>query len=631
MAEKNLQSRIRNFCIISHVDHGKSTLADRMLELTDTIAKREMKEQVLDTMDLERERGITIKLAPVRMEWMLKNDEARIKNDEQSPNAQNSNFDIRHSDLDIKDSKYILNLIDTPGHVDFSYEVSRSLAAVEGVILLVDAAQGIEAQTLSTLYTALEHDLIIIPVVNKIDLPAARPEEVKEEIIKLLGCRPEEIIFASGKTGQGVEEILNAVIERIPPPSGDEEKPLQALIFDSVYDPYRGVVAYARVVNGKIESNSEIKLILTGSQGRAEEIGIFSPKLISHSPLSAGEIGYIVSGFKSVSEAAVGDTITLAKNPADSPLPGYQKVKPYVFASIFAAEGEKYADLKDAIEKLKLNDASLSYESERSEVLGSGFRCGFLGLLHLDIIRERFEREFDLDVIVTTPAVEYHLVKINGEKIIIERASQFPESHLYKEISEPWANLEIITPKKYIGGIMNTAQKKRAIYKNTEYFADGRAILKYEMPLAELIVDFYDQLKSVSKGYASMNYEILAWRPAELSKIDILIAEEKIDALSFIVYTPKAQSEARRIVERLKTLIPRQNFEVKIQAAIGGTIIASERISPLRKDVIAKLYGGDVTRKNKLLDKQKKGKKKMKQLGRVNVPSDIFIKVLKNE
>ncbi len=588
--------KIRNFCIIAHIDHGKSTLADRMLELTHTVEKRDMKEQLLDTMDLERERGITIKLAPVRMEY----------------------------------AGHILNLIDTPGHIDFSYEVSRSLAAVEGAILLVDATQGIEAQTLSTLYAAIEHDLTIIPVLNKIDLPAARPEEVEHEIIKLLGCSESEILLASGKTGEGVENILNEIIKRVPAPKGEVDGKLKALIFDSNYDPYRGVVAYLRVLDGQIKINDEIFLMQTKSQGRAEDVGVFSPKLKSRSPLSAGEIGYCVTGFREVSQAAVGDTITLKKEPALSPAPGYRQVKPYVFASIYAGEGDKYPELKDAIEKLKLNDASLSYEPERSEVLGFGFRCGFLGLLHMDIIRERLEREFNLDIVITSPTVEYHIVKNNGEEDVVERASDMPEANVYREISEPWAMLEIITPKDYIGAVMDIAQKKRATYKNTEYFDDGRAILKYEIPLAELIVNFYDQLKTVSSGYASMNYEILGWRAADLSKIDILIAEDKVDALSFIVYTPKAQAEARRIVERLKELIPRQNFEVKIQAAIGGTIIASERVSAMRKDVTAKLYGGDVTRKNKLLDKQKKGKKRMAQVGKVQIPSDTFIQVLKS-
>ncbi|MFA7244113.1 MAG: translation elongation factor 4 [Patescibacteria group bacterium] len=593
MEEKN----IRNFCIIAHIDHGKSTLADRMLEITSTVEKREMKEQLLDQMDIERERGITIKLAPVRMEY----------------------------------SKHILNLIDTPGHVDFSYEVSRSLAAVEGAILLVDATQGIEAQTLSTLYAAIDHDLEIIPVVNKIDLPAARPEEVAHEIIKVLGCRENEIIYASGKTGEGVEEILKEVIERVPAPNDEGEEKTRALIFDSVYDPYRGVVAYVRVFSGEIKNNDEIFLMQTKSGGKVEECGYFKPKYFPHSPLSSGEIGYIVTGFKEVSEASVGDTITQKKIPAVSPLSGYQKVKPFVYASIFCTDSDKYPELKEAIGKLKLNDGSLSYEAERSEMLGHGFRCGFLGLLHLDIVRERLEREFDLDLVITSPTVIYKLTMLNGEARIVEKAADLPASHEYREIFEPWATLEIITPKEFIGVIMDLTQSKRGIYKNTEYFDDNRVVIKYEIPLAELIIDYYDQLKSISRGYASLNYEMIDYRSADLSKIDILIAEDRVDALSFIINSQKAQKEARRIVERLKDLIPRQNFEVKIQVAISATIIASERIPAMRKDVTAKLYGGDVTRKNKLLDKQKKGKKKMKMIGKVNIPSDVFIKVLRSE
>jgi GTP-binding protein LepA len=593
MEEKN----IRNFCIIAHIDHGKSTLADRMLEITHTVEKREMKEQLLDQMDIERERGITIKLAPVRMDY----------------------------------NGCVLNLIDTPGHVDFSYEVSRSLAAVEGAILLVDATQGIEAQTLSTLYAAIEHDLTIIPVINKIDLPAARPEEVKHEIIKVLGCREEEILQASGKTGEGVEEILREVIENIPAPKGGSDGETKALIFDSVYDPYRGVVAYVRVFSGKIKNGDEISLMVTKSGGKIEECGYFKPKYFPHSPLSAGEIGYIVTGFREVSEASVGDTITLKKNPAVTPLSGYKKVKPFVYASIFCTDSDKYPELKEAIEKLKLNDGSLSYEAERSEMLGHGFRCGFLGLLHLDIVRERLEREFDLDLVITSPTVIYKVIMLNGENRTIEKAADLPQPHLYKEIFEPWSDLEIITPKEFIGVIMDLSQGKRGIYKNTEYFDDDRVVLIYEMPLAELIIDYYDQLKSISRGYASLNYEMKDYRDADLAKIDILIAEDRVDALSFIINSAKAQKEARRIVERLKELIPRQNFEVKIQAAISANIIASERIPAMRKDVTAKLYGGDVTRKNKLLDKQKKGKKKMKMIGKVNIPSDVFIKVLRNE
>ena len=588
---------IRNFCIISHVDHGKSTLADRMLELTGTIEMRDMKEQLLDQMDIERERGITIKLAPVRMRW----------------------------------KEHILNLIDTPGHVDFSYEVSRSLAAVEGAVLLVDASQGIEAQTLSTLYAAMEHDLEIIPVVNKIDLPAARPDEVAEEIVKLIGCEKSDIIFASGKTGEGVDKILDQIVERIPSPRGEFDKPLRALIFDSIFDKFRGVVAYIRVFDGSIKNNDEICLMQNLSLGRVEEAGTFNPKYFPHSPLSAGEIGYIVTGFMEVSEARVGDTVTSKNQPAATPLPGYKEIKPYVYSSIFCTEGDKYPELAEAIAKLKLNDASLFYEPERSDMLGFGFRCGFLGLLHMDIVRERLEREFALDLVITTPNVIYKIKKHNGEESEIYKASDLPTPGEYLSICEPWSALEIVTPKEFIGGIMEICQNKRAIYKNTQYLDENRVLMHYEMPLSELIVDFYDQLKSTSEGYASLNYELIDYREAKLTKIDILVAEDKIDALSFVTHADKSQREARRIVERLKELIPRQNFEVKIQAAVGSTIIASEKIPAMRKDVIAKLYGGDVTRKNKLLDKQKKGKKKMKQIGKVVIPSDVFIKVLKNE
>jgi len=593
--------KIRNFCIIAHIDHGKSTIADRMLEITHTVAKREMQEQLLDQMDLERERGITIKLAPVRMLWEKGGQE------------------------------YILNLIDTPGHVDFAYEVSRSLAAVESAVLLVDASQGIEAQTLSNLYLAIDHDLEIIPIVNKIDLPAARPDEVAEEIIKILGCKKEEIIFASGKTGVGVLEILDRIVEKVPAPKGEESAPTKALIFDSVYDPYRGVVAYVRVTEGRIEDNNKFFLMETKSSGEVLEVGYFTPKLKAHSPLSAGEIGYIITGFREVAEARVGDTITLEKNPALSPLPGYKTVLPSVFASIYCVDGSDYPELKEAIEKLKLNDASLSYEPERSEALGFGFRCGFLGLLHLDIVRERLEREHNLSLVISSPTVQYQITKNDRTEEVIAKPGDLPTSGEYLEIREPWVTLEVFTPREYIGGIMEVVQSKRAIYQTTEYIDENRVIINYEIPLAEVIIDLYDQLKSISRGYASMNYEMKDYRPADLEKVDILIAEEKVDALSFIIHKSKAQSESKRIVEKLKTLISRQNFEIKIQAAVGAKIIAAERLSPFRKDVIAKLYGGDVTRKNKLLDKQKKGKKKMKQIGRVEVPSDVFIKVLRNE
>jgi len=591
------QENIRNFCIIAHIDHGKSTLADRMLELTGTIEKRQMKEQLLDQMDIERERGITIKLAPVRMQWQ----------------------------------DHTLNLIDTPGHVDFAYEVSRSLAAVEGAVLLVDATQGVEAQTLSVLYAAMEHNLEIIPVVNKIDLPAARPEEVAKEIIKILGCKEEEILYASGKTGEGVDKILDAVIKRIPSPKGDESKPTKALIFDSIFDPYRGVVAYARIFEGKIEKNDFFSLMQTGSGGDAIEVGYFSPKYSPLSPLSAGQIGYIITGFKEVSEARVGDTITLKKNPADSPLPGYRQIKPLVFASIYCTEGDDYPELKEAIEKLKLNDASLSYEQERSDALGFGFRCGFLGLLHMDIVRERLEREYNLSLVVSSPTVRYLIEKFDGTQHALEKPGDLPDRGTFKDIYEPWVSLEVFTPKEYVGALMEVIQKKRANYKDMEYLDEYRAILRYEIPLAEVIIDLYDQIKSVSKGYASMNYDFLEYRIGDLERIDIMINLEKVDSLSYIIHKSKSQSEGKRVVEKLKELIPRQNFEVRIQATVGAKIIASEKISPFRKDVTVGLYGGDVTRKNKLLDKQKKGKKKMKSIGRVEVPSDVFIKVLRSE
>ena len=602
------QEKIRNFCIIAHIDHGKSTLADRLLQWTDTVSERDSREQVLDDMDLERERGITIKLAPVRMRW-------------------------QHSQLSKIDSSedFVLNLIDTPGHVDFQYEVSRSLAAVEGAILLVDASQGVEAQTLSVLYSAIENDLTIIPVLNKIDLPAARPDEVAEEIMKIVGCKREEILHASGKTGEGVEAILDAIIDQIPAPVGKESNPLKALIFDSVYDVYRGVVSYVRVFDGKLEKGSRFHLMETKSDGEALETGYFKPKYFPNTPLETGEIGYIVTGFKSVAEARVGDTITLRNNPAVNALPGYKQILPSVFASVYCTEGDDYPELKEAIEKLKLNDASFSFEPERSDALGFGFRCGFLGLLHMDIVRERLEREYNLSLVISSPSVRYQIILNTGETVEIEKPGDLPERGNFREVLEPWVTLEVFTPKEFVGTCIDTVQKKRAEFRDIEYLDETRAIIRYEVPLAEVIIDLYDQLKSVSRGYASMNYEFMNYRASELEKVDILINLDKVDALSFITHKSKTMSEGRRITERLKELIPRQNFEIKIQAAIGAKIVASERISPFRKDVTTGLYGGDVTRKNKLLDKQKKGKKKMKAIGRVEVPSDVFIKVLRNE
>ncbi|MEI6499305.1 MAG: translation elongation factor 4 [bacterium] len=608
------QKNIRNFCIIAHIDHGKSTLADRMLEITGTVEKRQMKEQLLDSMDLERERGITIKLAPVRMKW----SHSKLSNIKLE--TGNSNSDV-----------FELNLIDTPGHVDFQYEVSRSLAAVEGAVLLVDASQGVEAQTLSVLYAAIENDLEIIPVLNKIDLPAARPEEVAEEIIKILGCKREDILMASGKTGEGVPAILDAIVDRIPAPSGEVDSQLKALIFDSVYDPYRGVVSFVRIKDGSISKNSKFYLMETKCEGEAIEVGYFAPKFTVSPILSAGEIGYIVTGFKSVSEATVGDTITLKDKPATTPLPGYKKVLPIVFASIFCTEGDDYPSLKEAIEKLKLNDGSLSYETERSDALGFGFRCGFLGLLHMDIVKERLEREYNLALVVSSPTVRYLVTLASGEEVQVEKPGDLPEHGSFAVIREPWVKLEVFAPKDYVGATMEVVQRKRAIFKNIEYIDENRSIIHYEIPLAEVIIDLYDSLKSVSKGYASMNYEHMDYREADLERVDVMINLETVDALSFITHRSKVQSEGRRITERLKELIPRQNFEVKIQAAVGAKVIASERISPYRKDVTSGLYGGDITRKNKLLDKQKKGKKKMKSIGRVEVPSDVFIKVLRNE
>ncbi len=595
--------KIRNFCIIAHIDHGKSTLADRMLEITQTVSKRKMKEQLLDGMDLERERGITIKLQPVTM---------KFKN-------------------------YQLNLIDTPGHVDFSYEVSRSLAAVETAVLLVDATQGIQAQTLANLYLALEQDLNIIPVVNKIDLPAANLEKSKEEIVKLLGCQPEEIIFASGKTGAGVEEILAAVINKGKEPVSDfsaKEKYTRALIFDSKYDEYKGVVAYIRVFDGEIKQGDKIKLLATKASSEALEIGIFTPSYQTSGLLKAGEIGYLITGFKQVADCRVGDTISVGQAEI-KPLAGYKEVKPMVFAGIFPREGNDLESLREAMEKLKLNDAALVYETERSDALGLGFRCGFLGLLHLEIFQERLKREYGLDLIVTMPSVAYQVKKKEAEAVIIRTPQKLPEPNQIEAIYEPWVKLDIITPQEYIGNVMSLAQEKKGIYQNTEYISTStettRAILHYEMPLSSILTDFYDKIKSVSSGYASINYQYLDYRLADVVKMDILVAEEVVESLSSIVYRDQAFRQGKEIVKILRDTLPKQMFVLKLQAAVGGKIIASERLSAMRKDVTAKLYGGDVTRKRKLLEKQKKGKKKMLAAGKgsVPIPPDAFVKILK--
>lgn len=582
--------------VIAHIDHGKSTLADRFLEITGTIEKRDLGEQMLDTMDLERERGITIKLQPARMDY----------------------------------GGYILNLIDTPGHVDFAYEVSRSLTAVEGALLVVDASQGIEAQTLSTLYAAIEAGLTIIPVVNKIDLAHAEPDKVAGEITALLGCTREEIIFASGKTGEGVKTILDRIIEKVPAPKVGTEKTEKALIFDSFYDTYKGVIIYVRLFSGELKQGDKIILMAEKNPAEVLEIGYLKPKFTSSGELKTGEIGYIVTGLKEVALARVGDTVTLREKPAECPLPGYQKVKPFVFAGIFPTEGDDYPLLKDALAKLSLSDSSLVYDPENSAALGFGYRCGFLGLLHMEIVKERLEREFNLDLIATSPSVSYEVKKTNGDTFVITSPADLPERASIKEIREPFVRLEVVCPKKYIGPTMDLVQKKRGAYKNTQYLDEERTVLTYEVPLAEIVTDFFDTLKSISSGYASLNYEFIGYKPEELVKIDILINEQPFDTLSLIVHRSEAQKAGESFTKKLKDLIPRQNFKIPIQAAIGGKIIAREDVTAYRKDVTAKLYGGDVTRKRKLLEKQKKGKKRMKMVGNIEIPTDTFIKLLKN-
>jgi len=589
------QENIRNFCIIAHIDHGKSTLADRFLEITETVDKRQMKEQVLDTMELEQERGITIKLQPARMNW----------------------------------KGHVLNLIDTPGHVDFAYEVSRSLSAVEGAVLVVDASQGIQAQTLTTLTMAIDQGLEIIPVLNKIDLPHAEPERVAKEIIDLLGVSEEDIIHASGKTGEGISDILDRIIEKTPAPKGNPKELTKALIFDSYFDTYRGVVTYIRLFDGKISKGDKIKMMATKTDAEALEIGYLSPSFNPKEVLDCGEIGYVVTGLKNVSEARVGDTITLTSNPSTSPLAGYKKVQPFVFTGLFTTSGEDYQILREALSKLQLSDSSLVYEPENSLSLGFGFRCGFLGLLHMEIVKERLEREFGLDIIVTTPSVSYEVEKTRGEAFVIKSPSELPDRSEITEIREPWLKLEVVTPKDYVGRIMEITQAKRGIMKNISYLEEQTALITFEAPLSSVVTDYYDELKSVSSGYASLSYEMIGFRAADLVKMDILIATEPADTLSTIVHRDEAFGQGQKTVSKLKELIPKQAFKISLQAAIGGKIIAREDISPYRKDVTAKLYGGDVTRKRKLLEKQKKGKQKMAQIGRVAIPSDVFVKLLK--
>ena len=606
----NRSEKIRNFCIIAHIDHGKSTLADRMLEITGTVDKRKMKDQILDGMDIERERGITIKLQPVTMDY----------------------------------DGYQLNLIDTPGHVDFSYEVSRSLAAVETAVLLVDCTQGIQAQTLANLYLALEQDLTIIPVVNKIDLPAADVPKTKEEIIKLIGCREEEILCSSGKTGEGVEDILRSVIKNGPEPkrvAAKNPELSRALIFDSKYDEYKGVVAYVRIFNGSIKKGDKIRLIISGAESEVLDIGVFKPDYFSTGELKEGEIGYIITGFKQVGDCRVGDTISSTFNQANAKeleaLHGYQEVKPMVFAGVFPREGSDFKELREAMERLKLNDAALAYEPERSDALGLGFRCGFLGLLHLEVFQERLRREYDLDLIVTVPSVAYQVIKSDGEEIIVRTPQKLPDPTKISKILEPWVKLDIVTPKNYLGNIMKVSQERRGIYKNTEYLSadsdDARVMLHYEMPMSAILTDFYDRIKSVSSGYASLNYEFFDYREADVVKMDIMVAEEIVESLSVIVYRDDAFREGKEIVKILKNSLPKQMFVLKLQASIGAKVIASERISAMSKDVTAKLYGGDVSRKRKLLEKQKKGKKKMMTAGKgsVEIPAETFVKILKRQ
>lgn len=595
------QKRIRNFCIIAHIDHGKSTLADRLIELTGVLTAREMQDQVLDTMDIERERGITIKAQAVRMVYT----------------ANDGN-------------EYIFNLIDTPGHVDFNYEVSRSLAACDGAILVVDASQGIEAQTLANVYLALEHDLEILPVINKIDLPSARPDHVKKEIEDIIGLDASEAPLVSAKSGMNIDIILEQLVEKIPSPKGDEEAPLKALIFDSHYDNYKGVITNVRIVEGSVKAGTQIKMMSNGKTFLVTEVGYFRPGVFSEcSELKAGDVGYIAASIKNVKDTSVGDTITDANNPAADPLPGYKKVNPMVFCGIYPADGAKYEDLRDALEKLQLNDASLIYEPETSIALGFGFRCGFLGLLHMEIIQERLEREYNLDLVTTAPSVVYKVIKTNGEVINVDNPTNLPTNQEIDYMEEPIVKATIMLPKDYVGNVMELCQERRGTYTNMTYIDESRVILSYELPLNEIIYDFFDALKSRTRGYASFDYELLGYRKADLVKLDIMLNGDIVDALSFIVHKDKAHTRGRKMAEKLKEVIPRQLFEVPIQAAIGGKIIARETIKAMRKDVLAKCYGGDITRKKKLLEKQKEGKKRMRQMGNIEVPQDAFMAVLK--
>lgn len=624
------QSRIRNFCIIAHIDHGKSTLADRLLEATHTVEKRKMKEQLLDQMDLERERGITIKLQPVRMRYHYQ------RTDNQQPTTSKGEQGAEQQLMEA--GEYVLNLIDTPGHVDFHYEVSRSLAAVEGAVLLVDATKGVQAQTLANLYLAINEGLEIIPVVNKVDLPAANVEKTKKEILHVLGCREEDILFASGKTGIGVPDILRAVVERVPAPSGNPDAPLRALIFDSVYDIYKGVVAYVRVVDGGAGRDTNLRMMAAGAESMAVEVGEFLPNLSPTSRIEAGEIGYIATGLKDVSLCRVGDTVTLARKGDEragsdiEPLPGYEEMKPMVYASLYPADGDDYPIMRDALEKLKLNDAAFAFEPESNIALGRGFRCGFLGLLHLEIIEARLEREFDIVPTITTPSVVYEIsLRGQAERLPLYSPIDMPDPASIEAIYEPYVTLQIVSPSSFLGGIMDLAGTIRAEYANTEYLDEERILLTFSAPLMDVIVNFHDRLKSVSSGFASMNYEYAGYRQSDVVRLDIVVANDRVDAFSRMVPKRLSYAEGKATVEKLKEVIPRHNFAIALQAMVGGKVIARETISAFRKDVTAKLYGGDVTRKRKLLEKQKKGKRRMQSAGGVAIPPKAFLEVLRKD